>query len=61
MFAKADEYLDSGGQEVWLVYPENYRVIVVTAERDQNFRMGEVAKTQKLLPGFSVTVSDLLG
>lgn len=61
MFAKADEYLNSGGQEVWLVYPENYRVIVVTAERDQSFRIGEVARTQRLLPGFSVAIGDLLG
>jgi Uma2 family endonuclease len=60
LFAKADEYLAAGGQEVWLVFPENRRVIVVTAQSEQIFRAGEIAKTQQALPGFGVAVDELL-
>lgn len=60
VYAKADEFLASGGKEVWLVFPENRRVVVITAERDQTFRAGELAKTQQVLPGFSVALDELL-
>ncbi|MGI8935193.1 Uma2 family endonuclease [Leptolyngbya sp. BC1307] len=60
MIAKAYEYLASGGQEVWLVYPEVRWIIVVTAESKQIFGPSEIAETRLVLPGFSVTVDELL-
>ena len=61
VYAKADEYLASGGKEVWLVFPENYRVIVITAESEQTFKSGEIVRSQHVLPGFSIAVDELLG
>ena len=60
VYGKADEYLDSGGQEVWLVFPENHRVVVITAKREQTFSSGGIAKTQVVLPGFEASVDKLL-
>ncbi|MDY6784026.1 MAG: Uma2 family endonuclease [Cyanobacteriota bacterium] len=60
VIAKAQEYLQSGGEEVWLVFPETCWVIVVTEDIRQIFISGEVAATQKVLPGFSVAVDELL-
>lgn len=60
VIAKAQEYLQSGGQEVWLVYPENLWIIVVTEESRKIFISGEVVSTQKILLGFSVLVDELL-
>lgn len=60
VIAKAYEYLASGGQEVWLVYLEVRWVIVVTAESRQIFGAGEIARTQRVLPGFSIAVDELL-
>lgn len=61
VIAKAQEYLASGGEEVWIVLPENRWVIVVTAETREIFGPGQVAMTQKVLPGFRVAVDELLG
>lgn len=60
VIAKAQEYLQSGGQEVWLVYPENCWIIVVTAESRKIFIAGEIVSTQKILLGFSISVDELL-
>lgn len=60
VIAKAQEYLQSGGEEVWLVFPENAWIIVITQETRQIFVSGEVVKTQKVLPGFSLAVDELL-
>jgi len=60
VYSKADEYLASGSEEVWLVFPNSQRVVVVTADRDQILKSGEVAKTQIALPGFSIAVDELL-
>lgn len=60
VIAKAQEYLQSGGEEVWLVYPENRWIIVATEEYRKIFISGEVVSTQKILPGFSVAVDELL-
>jgi Uma2 family endonuclease len=60
VLTKAQEYLQSGGEEVWLVFPENCWVIVVTSESRLIFMAGEIARTQKVLPGFAVAVTDLL-
>ncbi len=60
VIAKAQEYLQSGGQEVWLVYPENSWIIVATNESRKIFIAGEIVSTQKILPGFNISVDELL-
>lgn len=60
LFAKAQEYLESGCQEVWLLYPESRLIIVNTQQRWQLFNTDEVISTQTVLTGFSVSVSELL-
>ncbi len=60
VISKAEEYLNSGGEEVWLVYPENRWIIVATNESRTIFISGEVASTQKVLLGFSISVDELL-
>jgi Uma2 family endonuclease len=60
VIAKSQEYLQSGGQEVWLVYPENCWIIVATAESRKIFISGEIVSTQKILLGFSISVDELL-
>jgi Uma2 family endonuclease len=60
VIAKAQEYLQSGGEEVWLVYPDTRWIIVATEEFRKIFISGEVVSTQKVLPGFSIAVDELL-
>ncbi len=60
LFAKAKEYLQSGCQEVWLVYPESLWIIIITEEKHLLLTVGETATTQIILPGFSVTLDELL-
>lgn len=57
---KATEYLESGSEEVWLVYPESHWVMVITREGGLMFGSGQEAKTQKMLSGFSIAVDELL-
>jgi Uma2 family endonuclease len=60
LFAKAREYLESGCQEVWLLFPEA-RLVFVNAGQDWLlFNVNEVANTQTVLAGFSIAVSELL-
>ncbi|NES89745.1 Uma2 family endonuclease [Okeania sp. SIO2B9] len=60
VFLKAQEYLESGGEEVWLVFPESKWIIIVTENQGLMFTSGQVVTTQKILIGFSVAVDDLL-
>ncbi|HEY9634477.1 MAG TPA: Uma2 family endonuclease [Coleofasciculaceae cyanobacterium] len=60
LFAKAKEYLESGCQEAWLVFPESLWIIVITQEQHLLLTLGEVASTQAVLQGFSVAVDELL-
>ncbi len=60
VIAKAEEYLQSGAEEVWLVFPENRWIILVTQESQQIFTSGDTVSTQKVLAGFSITVDELL-
>lgn len=60
MVAKALEYLASGAEEVWLVFPENCWVIVVTDQTRQIFGPGEAVATQRVLLGFSVAIEELM-
>lgn len=61
LLLKAQEYLDSGCQEVWLVFPEARMVLLLTANQTLGFNPGEMVTTQLLLPGFAVAVDELLG
>jgi Uma2 family endonuclease len=60
LFAKAKEYLESGCQEVWLVYPVNFWIIVITKQRHLIFTYGDTVSTQIVLQGFSVPIDELL-
>lgn len=60
VIAKAAEYLQSGGEEVWLVFPESRWIIVVTQTQRLVFVSGEVVNTQAVLLGFSIAVDELL-
>lgn len=60
LFAKAKEYLESGCQEVWLVFPESLWIIILTQDKHLLLTLGEVASTQTVLSGFSVAVEELL-
>ena len=57
---KAEEYLASGSEEVWLVYPESRWIIVVTKQGGLMFTSGQVISTQKILAEFSIYVDKLL-
>lgn len=57
---KAQEYLESGGEEVWLVFPESRWVMVITETQGLMFTSGQVVSTQKVLQGFSIPVNELL-
>lgn len=60
VIAKAKEYLQSGGKEVWLVFPENSWIIVVTQDQRLVFTSGEIVRTKTVLPGFSIAVDELV-
>jgi Uma2 family endonuclease len=60
VIAKAQEYLQSGGEEVWLVFPESRWIIVTTQTQRFIFISGKVISTQTVLPGFSIAVDELL-
>lgn len=60
VFDKANEYLQSSCQEVWLVLPESQWIVVITQQQRSLFTTGEVVSTQILLQGFSIAVDDLL-
>ena len=60
LFAKSKEYLESGCQEVWLLFPETRIVLINTQNRWLLFNADEVVSTQNVLNGFSVAVSELL-
>ena len=61
VFLKAQEYLQSGCEEVWLVFPESRLVLAMTQSQILGFRAGEAVSTQRVLLGFSVAVDELLG
>ena len=60
VIAKAQEYLLSGGEEVWLVFPESKWIIVVTQNQQLVFTSSKTVSTQIVLQGFSVAVDELL-
>ncbi|HAG84715.1 MAG TPA: hypothetical protein DCL61_27075 [Cyanobacteria bacterium UBA12227] len=60
LFAKSQEYLESGCQEVWLLFPETRLVLINTQNRWQLFNRDEVVSSQIVLTGFSIPVAELL-
>ncbi len=60
LFAKAKEYLESGCQEVWLLFPEEKLVLIKTTERWFLLNTNDVVNTQSVLQGFGVAVNELL-
>lgn len=60
VFAKANEYLESGCQEVWLVLPESQWIVVLTQQQRLLFTKGERVSIQVILPDFSVAIDQLL-
>jgi Uma2 family endonuclease len=61
LFAKAIEYLESGCEEVWLVFPEARLIMVKLKEKPwQLFVPGQAISTQTILQGFSIAVEELL-
>ena len=61
IFLKAQEYLDSGCLEVWIVFPESRWILIITKTQKLAFNPGATVSTQLVLPGFSVAVDELLG
>lgn len=61
IFSKANEYLESGCQEIWLVLPDSQWIVVITGQQRLLFTKGEVVSTQAILKGFRVAVDELLG
>ncbi|MBW4473296.1 MAG: Uma2 family endonuclease [Stenomitos rutilans HA7619-LM2] len=59
LFSKAREYLRSGCEEVWLLFPENAIVIIITAEKSLIFTEAETVNTQTILQGFTIPVAEL--
>ncbi|HAT13800.1 MAG TPA: hypothetical protein DCS91_09725 [Microcoleaceae bacterium UBA11344] len=60
IFLKAQEYLDSGCLEVWIVFPESRWILIITQTQKLAFNSGGTVSTQLVLPGFSVAVDELL-
>lgn len=60
VIAKSQEYLQSGCEEVWLVFPENRWIIINTYNQRLVFISGEAVSSQTALNGFSVAVDELL-
>ena len=61
VFAKANEYLESDCQEIWLVLPDSQWIVDITGQQRLLFSKGEVVSAQTILEGFSVPVDELLG
>lgn len=60
VIAKAQEYLESGSGEVWLLFPDNRWIIILTQQTRQIYISGDTVSTQSILSGFNIAVDDLL-
>ncbi len=60
MSEKAAFYLENGAKMVWLIYPRQRIVEVLTAADRQLLTENDTIEGGDLLPGFSVAVRDLL-
>lgn len=57
LFEKARLYLEKGGKAVWIVFPSEKSVVVITAESRR--RESETLTCPEVLPGFSLDVAKL--
>ena len=57
LFAKASEYLASQCQEVWLIFPESKRVLIILPEQTLAFSHNDSISTQTVLKGFEISVN----
>jgi len=60
MLSKVKEYLESHAQEIWLIFPESRWLMIVTSEVQKLIPETQSATTIKALPGFSVSVGELI-
>lgn len=60
VFTKVREYLESQGQDIWLIFPDSQWIMIVTADSQRLLGLHENASTEKILPGFSIPVSELI-
>ena len=59
LFTKAYEYLASGCEEVWLLFPENKIALIVLPQSVLAFTAAETISTQTVLKGFAIAVKEL--
>jgi Uma2 family endonuclease len=57
---KTDLYFEHGALEVWRVYPRNRRVVIYSGGAS-NVRVEHEQVTTPLLPGFSLSIAEILG
>ncbi|MEN9222541.1 MAG: Uma2 family endonuclease [Thermostichus sp. BF3_bins_97] len=60
IFLKVQEYLSSGALEVGLAFPKIKHLFIQTQEQNLWLTEKDMAKTQQVLPGFEIAVSELL-
>jgi Uma2 family endonuclease len=68
VFAKTEEYLGSGAQEVWLLFPKSRLIMMAYLEESEEksevqwnlFANNQQATSLKVLSGFSVNINELL-
>ncbi len=68
IFSKAEEYLQAGAEEVWLIFPRNRLIIIATLELLEEksevkwllSANNQQACSPKVLSGFSVNINELL-
>jgi Uma2 family endonuclease len=59
LFAQAQEYLDAGAEEVWILLPETQLAFIVLPQAIIAFMPHQTIATQKVLPGFSIPLAEL--
>ena len=59
LLSKASEYLSSGAVEVWLVFPENQKIMTITEQLTVMFYPNQVAIPQAILKDFSIDLKML--
>lgn len=60
VLAKANQWLEHGGQQVWLVVPRVQQVAIHRTEnRIEMFSMGQTLSASDLLPGFELALADI--
>ena len=57
---KVAEYLSAGSQRVWVVYPEGHRVLIHRSDGSVlSYTDNGVITDEELLPGFSLSLSEI--